>query len=131
MSAAPGLGPITLTVPADPAMTRVARLTASSLAAMAQMTLDDIDDIKILVSEVVTTLVEHGNRGPITLTFNIGDDELRFSGQREANDLDRDHPDIVMTDTVLAAVSDDHAIDLAGGSLTIAASKRASAHAAP
>jgi anti-sigma regulatory factor (Ser/Thr protein kinase) len=130
MSAAPGLGPITLTVPADASMTRVARLTASSLAAMAQMTLDDIDDIKILVSEVVTALVEHGTRGPITLTFHIGDDELRFSGQREATGLDRDHPDVVMTDTVLAAVSDDHSIDLADGSLAISASKRASANAA-
>jgi len=101
-------GPITLTLPPIPTMVRVGRLTASSVASLSDMTIDDIDDIKIAVSEMITVLIQSGSRTTITLRFETSATEfaVEASTPSPANDLGRN--DLALAIAVLDAVADEH-----------------------
>jgi serine/threonine-protein kinase RsbW len=99
-----GAGPVTLTIPAVPAMVRVARLTASSLANLADFSIDEIDDIKIAVSEVVTLLIQQGDGGVVTLEFGT-DAMFTIVGSTTAAALPLAQDDVALTAAVLDAVS--------------------------
>ena len=59
------IDPIVLVLPPRPELSRVARLASSALASIAGCTVDEIEDIKIAVSEVLLALIEHGAGNPI------------------------------------------------------------------
>lgn len=101
-------GPITLTLPPIPTMVRVGRLTASSIASLSDMSIDDIDDIKIAVSEMITVLIQSGSRTIITLRFETTTTEfaVEASTPSGANDLGRN--DLALAIAVLDAVADEH-----------------------
>jgi len=96
------------------AMSRVARLTATGVASMAGFTIDEIDDINVIVSEVMVALVEHGANDTITVTFDVTNGIFTVRGATEMADFDLDHPDLALCRTVLAAVSTDHGIERDG-----------------
>lgn len=54
-------------LPADPALIRVVRLATSGVAAMAGFDLDGIEDLKIAVDEICSTLIELTDGGPVEL----------------------------------------------------------------
>ena len=122
-----GATPVTLTIPADPAMVRVGRLTASSVASLAELDIDDIDDVKIAVSEVLTLLIEQGTGAPVTLSFStdIGADGGTFSieGTTAATSLDLGQEEIALTAAVLGAVSDEHRFGVVDGRIVVAVTK--------
>jgi anti-sigma regulatory factor (Ser/Thr protein kinase) len=101
-------GPITLTLPPIATMARVGRLTASSIASLSDMTIDDIDDIKIAVSEMITVLIQSGSRTTITLRFETSATEfaVEASTPTPANDLGRN--DLALAIAVLDSVADEH-----------------------
>jgi len=101
-------GPITLTLPPIPTMVRVGRLTASSIASLSDMSIDDIDDVKIAVSEMITVLIQSGSRTTITLRFETTANEfaVEASTLTPANDLGRN--DLALAIAVLDAVADEH-----------------------
>ena len=101
-------GPITLTLPPIPTMVRVGRLTASSIASLSDMSIDDIDDIKIAVSEMITVLIQSGSRTNITLRFETTSAEFAVEASTPcpANDLGRN--DLALAIAVLDAVADEH-----------------------
>jgi len=101
-------GPITLTLPPIPTMVRVGRLTASSVASLADMSIDDIDDIKIAVSEMITVLIQSGSRTNITLRFETTATEfaVEATAPTPTNDLGRN--DLALAIAVLEAVADQH-----------------------
>jgi len=101
-------GPITLTLPPVPTMVRVGRLTASSIASLSDMSIDDIDDVKIAVSEMITVLIQSGSRTTITLRFETTASEfaVEASTLTPANDLGRN--DLALAIAVLDAVADEH-----------------------
>ena len=61
---------VELCIPADPAFVRIARLTASGVAALIPFDVERIDDLRITVDEICSTLVEVG-RGTIRLAFVV------------------------------------------------------------
>ena len=122
-------GPVVLQVPHDPSMVRVARLTASSLAAMTSMSVDDIDDVKIVVSEVLAALIEHGDGPDVTVKFEAGVDRLAITGYTPARRFTADSADLALSSTVLAALAEDHAIQHSDGQLLIVATYVADASA--
>ncbi len=122
-------GPVVLQLPDDPAMVRVARLTASSLAAMTTMTVDDIDDVKIVVSEVLTALIQHGDGPDVTVKFEASVDRLAISGYTAASTFTADSVDLALSSTVLAALAENHAIQHSDGQLLIVATYVADASA--
>lgn len=114
-------GPVILRVPAEPTMSRVARLAASGLASLAGCTVDEIEDIKIAVSEVLIALVEHGTGGRIDIQFDGRDDEFVVIGRAAFEEFDLDHPDLRLCRTVLAGVCARHEIDARDGVAQITA----------
>jgi len=108
MTSTAAAGPITLMLPPIPAMARVGRLTASSIASLSDMSVDDIDDIKIAVSEMITVLIQSGSRTTITLRFETTATEfaVEASTPTVSNDLGRN--DLALAIAVLDAVADEH-----------------------
>lgn len=115
MSVAPAtIGPVRLEVPPLSGMSRLARLTGTGVASMAGFTIDEIDDINVMVSEVMVALVEHGARSTIAVTFDVADGCFTVRGATDLVDFDLDHPDLALCRTVLAAVSTSHGIQGTG-----------------
>jgi hypothetical protein len=121
-----GAGPVTLTIPAVPAMVRVARLTASSLANLADFSIDEIDDIKIAVSEVVTLLIQQGDGGVVTLEFGT-DDMFTIVGSTTAAGLPLAQDDVALTAAVLDAVSNSHELTTTDELIVIRVAKSSTA----
>jgi len=108
------IGPVRVELPPVSTMSRVARLTATGVASMAGFTIDEIDDINVIVSEVMVALVEHGAQDTIAVTFDVTSGRFTVRGATELADFDLDHPDLALCRTVLEAVSTDHGIERAG-----------------
>ncbi|MEO6122642.1 MAG: hypothetical protein ABIR32_02955 [Ilumatobacteraceae bacterium] len=109
-SASLASGPVTLVIPPVAAMVRVGRLTASSIASIADMSIDDIDDIKIAVSEMITLLIQSGNRSTITMRFEITDNSFTVEASTPSTTLDLGRNDVELATAVLDAVSDSHEV---------------------
>ncbi|MFM2077673.1 MAG: hypothetical protein RJA49_1563 [Actinomycetota bacterium] len=107
-------GPVQLRLPADPAMPRVVRLTASALASLCEFSIDDIDDVKIAVSEVLIALVEHGAGHPVDITFEVDERGFQIDATTEAPDFRADDPDLHLCRTVLASVCSFHDVRRVG-----------------
>ncbi len=108
------IGPVRVELPPVSAMSRIARLTATGVASMAGFTIDEIDDINVIVSEVMVALVEHGAHETIAVTFDVTNGRFIVRGVTELVDFDLDHPDLALCRTVLAAVSTEHGIERDG-----------------
>jgi hypothetical protein len=122
---------VQLVVPALADSARLARLVAASLATDAGWTLDDTEDLRIAVSEMVALLVEGSEHAEqqVELTYHRLPDAVEVEGQRrldhqtdgpvnpvnpatsiaEADELPADGP-TVGTDT--AAAPDDLALEI-------------------
>ncbi len=103
-------GPVTLTLPPVATMVRVGRLTASSIASLADMSIDDIDDIKIAVSEMITLLIQSGSRATITLRFETTDEQFTVEASTPSGASDLGRNDLALATAVLEAVADEHQI---------------------
>ena len=79
---------------------------------MAGFTVDEIDDIKIAVSEVLLALIEHGAGESIEVEFSIEGPSFMVRGTTQTNTFNVDHPDLILCRTVLASVCSEHGIDL-------------------
>ena len=106
------VGPITIALPPDPALSRVLRLAASGVAALAGFTVDETEDIKIAVSEVLLALIEHGGGQAIEIQISVADDAFAVLGRTAIESFDAGHPDLILCRTVLAGVCTAHGIDL-------------------
>lgn len=106
------IGPVLIRLPPTPALSRVLRLAASGIATMAGFTVDETEDIKIAVSEVLLALIEHGGGEPIDVQFSVEDQVFMVRGQTAFDGFDVDHQDLVLCRTVLAGVCAQHGIDL-------------------
>ena len=120
-------GPVELHIPADPQMSRVARLAASGFASLAGFDVDAIEDIKIAVSEVLLALIEHGAHDNIVLRFSLEESSFTVRASTAIAAFDLEHPDLVLCRTVLAGVSEAHGVDVSDGMALIWATLRATA----
>jgi hypothetical protein len=115
------VAPIEIRVPAVAELSRVLRLAASGVASLAQRSVDDIEDIKIAVSEVFLALIEHGAGNPINMTLSYANGTFLIAGRTEVSSFDIDHPDLLLCRTVLSGVCADHTINVADGCAEIVA----------
>lgn len=75
---------VQLIVPAEAGSARLARLIAAALATDASFTVDDTEDLRVAVSELVALLVE-GAENPsdhVSLTYRRGPDMVEVTGER-------------------------------------------------
>ena len=111
---------ISLRVPGDPRFLRVARITASSAGSLAGMALDDLEDLKIGVGEVVTSLLELGKGSELTLDFKLVDLGVELSAHVELNgpaEYDEDRAALGLK--ILDVVADEHRFSLDAGRASI------------
>ena len=97
--------PIVLTVPADPNVSRIARLTASAIASLAGCTMDELQNVKIAVSEAIIVLVEHGDGKPIELGFDAAPGRFGVTAKSEIAEFDPQHASLALCRVVLDDVS--------------------------
>ena len=105
------IGPIEIRLPPEPSLSRVLRLAASGVASLAGFTIDEIENIKIAVSEVLIALIEHGAGEPIDIQFSVNDTAFDVTGRTAVQTFDLAHPDLALCRTVLADVCSDFRID--------------------
>jgi serine/threonine-protein kinase RsbW len=91
---------VELRLPADASYVSIARLTAAGLAARADLTVDDVEDLRLAVDEACSLVLPHAN--------GSGALELRFVVE-----------DGCVTTTVSAAAAADAEVDPAGFPWTV------------
>jgi hypothetical protein len=75
---------VQLIVPAEAGSARLARLVAAALATDANFTIDDTEDLRVAVSELIALLVEGAeNRTEnVSLTYRRTDEMVEVTGER-------------------------------------------------
>jgi anti-sigma regulatory factor (Ser/Thr protein kinase) len=117
--------PVVLTLPADTRMARVARLTASALGSLIDFSVDDIDDLRIGVDEMVVTLIELGQGEPLVLEFHVGAGQVRVRGRTPVNHVPYDRERQSLSQRILAVVADEHQMSNGDGWLRMEILKQA------
>lgn len=83
---------VTLTIPATSEFVGVVRLAVSGIASRLNFSVDDIEDIKIAISEACTNAVQHAyedrETGDIKITCTISDDMLNIEVSDIGNGFD-------------------------------------------
>jgi hypothetical protein len=75
--------PVRLTVPAEPSSVRLARLVAGGVAADAGLSVEDTEDLRIAVSEMVALLIDAPgpDAEPAEVTYRREPGEVEVSGE--------------------------------------------------
>jgi serine/threonine-protein kinase RsbW len=100
---------VQLVMPADPEFLRLARVTAMGLASRLSFTIDEIDDLRIAIDELLFGLIGNkGRPGRVTVTYSMLDAglEVRATGTFEDG---RTTPGLTeLSELILDAVADEH-----------------------
>ena len=84
---------VNLMIPAKPDYVGIARLTVSGIANRMGFSYDDIEDLKLAVSEACTNAVDHaycGGEGEIEVTCNIFPNRIQIEVIDRGNSFDLD-----------------------------------------
>ena len=68
--------PVTLTFPAIPENIAIARTTAAALAARGSLTIDQVEDVRLVVDEAVSQLILVAPESSVTCEFIVNPGEL-------------------------------------------------------
>jgi anti-sigma regulatory factor (Ser/Thr protein kinase) len=81
---------VQLIVPAEAGSARLARLVAAALATDANFTVDDTEDLRVAVSELVALLVEgaEDRTAQVSLTYRRATDMVEVTGERTLHTAD-------------------------------------------
>jgi anti-sigma regulatory factor (Ser/Thr protein kinase) len=105
--------PVQLTAPAERSSVRLARLVAAGIGAEAGLSIDDTEDLRIAVSELVALLVEGADdpRQSIVVTYRARPGEVTVDGERESATAHDERAGAAVDDLaleILRVVVDDH-----------------------
>ena len=121
------LGPVVLTFPADSRMARVARLAATALGSVAGFSVDDNDDLRIAVDELIVMSIEGGAGGDVTMRFSVSDQQVRVETETPAGaDLAASPERFVLSEQILGVVTDTYEVMTIDGVLAASFTKSAS-----
>ena len=106
--------PVQLTAPAARGSVRLARILAAGVAADAGLSIDDTEDLRIAVSELVALLVDGlgDTRESIVIRFQAGAGQVTVDGERPPvpSDAGQTEVDDLVLE-ILRVVVDDHSFD--------------------
>jgi serine/threonine-protein kinase RsbW len=113
-------------VPADGAYIATLRLTAASLAARCDLTVDDIEDLRLAVDEACALLLPHATAGgTVDAQYRLAPGELSVTASVASADGDADTPDRSgFAWSVLSALASEVDVNATQGRLSIMVSKR-------
>lgn len=110
--------PVHISFPAEPGSVRLARLVAAGVAADAGLSIDDAEDLRIAVSELVALLIE-GSEDPtrvaeVTYRRAAGQVEVNGEFRGPTPEAPGDAADDLALE-ILRVVVDEHAFEESGG----------------
>jgi serine/threonine-protein kinase RsbW len=113
-------------VPADGAYVATLRLTSASLAARCDLTIDDIEDLRLAVDEACALLLPHAQPGSAMLArFELAAGRLEVTTTVDSPDASSASPDRSgFAWSVLSALASDVEVKGDGGHLSITVTKR-------
>ena len=115
---------VRLSLPGSLEYVRVARLTASAVAARLGFDVEEIEDLRVAVDELASLVVEAGNGAELSLTFsNLADTFVVEGSGATTRDLGLDD----LTRQILSAVVDEFELTAEGGVARFRATKKAAA----
>lgn len=79
---------IKISMPTDPKFISVIRMTASSIANQIGFNIEEIEDIKIAVSEASTNVIKYSNVDTFELKFAEGEDFIEIEIRDDGSGLD-------------------------------------------
>lgn len=104
---------VTLVVPATPDYLRLARLASADAASRAGFDYEEIDDLRIAVTELCHLLIGADAKGDVTLEFHVASDSVTIEGHATAPGTPVDNE---FSETLIATVVDEHNVtDSDGG----------------
>jgi hypothetical protein len=102
-----------LELPPDARLLRVLRLVASGVASLGPFDLGAVEEIRVAVDELGSTLISASTGGPIELTLELVGDTLCVEGR---TDLGRGELEVdPLTDRILEVVTTTHEWSSTGG----------------
>ena len=99
---------VTLVIPAAPEYLRLARLASTDAGSRVGLDYEQIDDLRMAVSELCYLLIGEGGPGSVQLRFSIDGDEIAVDGSTEGPVPDAAGNDF--TDLILDTVADFHEV---------------------
>ena len=105
-------GPVTVTFPAVPDYLRLARIATADAASRAGLDYEQIDDVRIAVSELCS-LVAVVPGSTVTLVFHVADGALTVEGESRTGDV-RVAPN-ELSAAIVDAVVDEHLLGTTDG----------------
>lgn len=103
-----------LVLPPDPDLLRVVRLVASGLASLAPLDLDAVEEVRVAADELVSTLMQASDGGPVTVSFAVNGEGLAITGTT-ARAVTSDFEPDPLTERILDEVATSHAWHSEGG----------------
>jgi hypothetical protein len=103
-----------LVLPPDPRLLRVLRLVASGVASLGEFDLAAVEEVRVAVDELGSTLISASSGAPIEITFELTDTTLCVDGRTplvNGHDLEVDP----LTDRILDVVATSHEWNSVGG----------------
>ena len=74
----PALESTRLTLPPDARYARVVRMTAANLASIADLTVEDVDDVRMAAEEAFVYACATGVNGRLEIDFSVGDGQIEM-----------------------------------------------------
>ena len=106
---------VQLVMPADPEFLRLARVTAMGLASRLSFTIDEIDDLRIAIDELVFGLIgTRGRPGHVTMRYSLLDRGLEVRGTGSFADGAPTPGLTELSELILGAVADEHELSADG-----------------
>jgi hypothetical protein len=96
-----------LSLPPDPRLLRVLRLVASGVASLGEFDLAAVEEVRVAVDELGSTLINASTGEPIEISFELSDNVLRVDGRTALSD-GRDLEVDPLTDRILDVVATTH-----------------------
>jgi serine/threonine-protein kinase RsbW len=116
---------IALSFPATPDFLRLARLASADAGSRAGFDVEEIDDLRIAVSELCHLVSKPEATGTVTLTFTLLDDGVEVDGQGPGVP----EGDVELSQRIVSAVVDEHDLhDGPGGGSEFRLVKRRRGH---
>ncbi len=103
-----------IVVPPDPRVLRVLRLVASGVASLGELDLDAVEEVRVAVDELGSTLIAASDGTAVSLTFDLSADVLAVEGSTQLGDSGKLEVD-PLTDRILDAVASSHEWRSTGG----------------
>jgi len=104
--------PVTITFPATPEYLRLARIATADAASRAGLDYEEIDDVRIAVSELCS-VVSAAAQSTVTLSFRAGQGTIIVEGESHTGDASVEGSEL--SQVIVAAVTDEHSMTTTDG----------------